>query len=148
MDKAEELEKMIDHSVFQPTTTDEDLKRGCEVAIKYNVASVWAKPDMVPLAINQLKDNNVLVGRVIGFFARNSTTEAKVIETEKACKDGAVEIDLVINISKALQGDWDYVDKEIDAVTQACHKNGAIVKVMRDCLPFKRQDPPSVVAQH
>jgi deoxyribose-phosphate aldolase len=54
----------------------------------------------------------------------------KVFEAEAACNDGAVEIDMVINIGKALQGDWDYIEKEIDAVTKKCHENGAIVKVI------------------
>jgi len=56
--------------------------------------------------------------------------EVKVFETIEACKDGAVEIDMVINIGKALQGDWEYVENEIRAVTDACHANGAIVKVI------------------
>jgi len=62
--------------------------------------------------------------------AGNSTIGVKVFETETACKDGAVEIDMVINVAKALQGDWDYIEKEIGAVTEACHKNQAVVKVI------------------
>jgi len=130
MDKVEELAKMIDHSILHPTMTDEDLKRECEVAIKYNVASVCVKPYMVPLAVKLLKDTHVLVGCVIGFPAGNSAIEVKVFETEKACKDGAVEIDMVINIGKTLQGDWNYIENEIRAVTDTCHKHGAIVKVI------------------
>ena len=72
----------------------------------------------------------MLIGCVIGFPAGNSSIEVKVFETETACKDGAVEIDMVINIGKALQGDWAYIEKEIEAVTKACHKHHAIVKVI------------------
>lgn len=121
---------MIDHSILHPTMTDEDLKRECAVAAKYDVASVCVKPYMVKQAVENLKGTDVLVGCVIGFPAGNSKIEVKVFEAETACKDGAVEIDMVINIAKALQGEWDYLEKEIGAVADACHKHGAIVKVI------------------
>lgn len=130
MDKVKELAKMIDHSILHPTMTDEDLKRECEVAKKYDVASVCVKPYAVKQAVENLKGTDVLVGCVIGFPAGNSAIEVKVFEAETACKDGAVEIDMVINVAKALQGDWDYIEKEIGAVTEVCHKHGAIVKVI------------------
>jgi deoxyribose-phosphate aldolase len=130
MSKIEELAKMIDHSILHPTMTDEDLRRECEVAKKYNVASVCVKPYAVKQAVELLKGTDVFVGCVIGFPAGNSATVVKVFETETACNDGAVEIDMVINIGKALQGDWDYIENEIGAVTKAAHKNGAIVKVI------------------
>ena len=130
MNKVKELAKMIDHSVLHPTLTDEDLKRECEVAKKYDVISVCVKPYAVKQAVELLKGSDVLVGCVIGFPAGNSAIEVKVFETENACKDGAVEIDMVVNIGKTLQGDWEYIEKEIGAVTGACHKNGAIVKVI------------------
>ncbi len=130
MNKIKELAKMIDHSVLHPTLTDVDLKRECEVAKKYDVASVCVKPYAVKQAAKILKGSDVLVGCVIGFPAGNSAIEVKVFETEIACRDGAVEIDMVINIGKALQGDWDYIETEIAAVTEACHKNKAIVKVI------------------
>jgi deoxyribose-phosphate aldolase len=125
-----QLAKMIDHSILHPTMTDDDLKRECEVAKKYNVASVCVKPYAVKQASELLKGNDVLVGCVIGFPAGNSAIEVKVFEAETACNDGAVEIDMVVNIGKVLQGDWEYIEKEIDAVTKTCHENGAIVKVI------------------
>ncbi len=128
MNKVEELAKMIDHSILHPTFTDEDLRRECEIAKKYNVASVCVKPYAVKQAVELLKRSDVLVGCVIGFPAGNSATEVKVFETEIACRNGAVEIDMVINIGKALQGDWNYIEKEIAAVTESCHKNSAIRK--------------------
>ena len=130
MTKTEALAKMIDHSILHPTLTDEDLKRECQVAMKYNVASVCVKPYAVPLAVELLKGSQVLVGCVIGFPAGNSAIGVKVFEAEEACREGAVEIDMVINIGKALQGEWSYIEKEIDAVTGTCHRHGAIVKVI------------------
>ncbi len=130
MNKIEELAKMIDHSILHPTMTDEDLRRECKVAKKYNVASVCVKPYAVKQAVGLLKGTDVFVGCVIGFPAGNSATAVKVFETETACNDGAVEIDMVINIGKALQGDWNYIENEIGAVTNAAHKKGAIVKVI------------------
>jgi len=121
---------MIDHSILHPTMTDDDLKRECKVAIKYDVASVCVKPYAVKQAFEILKGTDVLVGCVIGFPAGNSAIEVKVFEIQTACKDGAVEIDAVVNIGKVLQGDWEYIEKEIDAVTKASHANGAIVKVI------------------
>lgn len=130
MGKTEELAKMIDHSILHPTMTDDDLMRECEVAKKYNVASVCVKPYAVKQAAEILKGSDVLVGCVIGFPHGNSSAEVKVFETEMACRDGAVEIDMVINIGKALGGDWEHVENEIKAVTDVCHHNNAIVKVI------------------
>lgn len=140
MDKISELAKMIDHSILHPTFTDEDLKRECEVAKKYHVASVCVKPYAVKQAVGLLKDSDVLVGCVIGFPAGNSSIEVKMFETETACNDGAVEIDMVINIGKALQGDWEYIEREVDAVTKACHNNGAIVKVIFETDYVRREE--------
>lgn len=130
MTKVKELAKMIDHSILHPTMTDEDLKRECAIAKKYDVASVCVKPYMVKQAKELLKGTDVYVGCVIGFPAGNSTIKVKVFEAETGCDDGAVEIDMVINIGKALQGEWDYIEEEIKAVTDACHRKGAIVKVI------------------
>jgi len=130
MTKVQEFAKMIDHSILHPTLTDADLVKECEVARQYNVASVCVKPYAVKKAAELLKGSEVLVGCVIGFPAGNSAIEVKVFEAETACKDGAVEIDMVINIGKALQGDWQYITDEIKAVSDACHKHKAIVKVI------------------
>lgn len=130
MSISHDLAKMIDHSILHPTLTDYDLKKECEVAIKYDVASVCVKPYAVQQAATILRGSDVLVGCVIGFPAGNSAIDVKVFEAETACNDGALEIDMVINIGKALQGDWEYVEEEIKAVSDACHKKGAIVKVI------------------
>ncbi|MFO1478498.1 MAG: deoxyribose-phosphate aldolase [Verrucomicrobiota bacterium] len=126
----EDLAKMIDHSLLHPTMTDADLEAGCRLAARYNVASVCVKPYAVRAAAQWLKGSSVLVGAVIGFPHGNSCTESKRYETELACKDGAVEIDMVINIGKALGGDWDYVERDVRAVCEEAHRRGAKVKVI------------------
>src|SRR5882762_6944892 len=125
-----ELAKMIDHSLLHPTMTDRDLEDGCETAAKYGVASVCIKPYAVKRAVELLKGTGVLVGAVIGFPHGNSCTESKRYETELACKDGAVEIDMVINIGKALSGDWDFVERDVRAVCDEAHQHAAKVKVI------------------
>ena len=130
MSKTKALAKMIDHSILHPTMTDEDLKRECQVALKYDVASVCVKPYAVPMAVDLLKGSDVLVGCVIGFPSGNSAIDVKLFEAVKACKDGAVEIDMVINVGKALQGDWGYIEREIGSISEVCHELNAIVKVI------------------
>jgi deoxyribose-phosphate aldolase len=126
----EELAGMIDHSLLQPTLTDQEMEEGCRLAARYRVASVCIKPYFVRRATELLKGTDVKVGAVIGFPHGNSATESKRYETELACKDGAVEIDMVINIGKALSADWDYVERDIRAVCDEAHRHGAKVKVI------------------
>jgi deoxyribose-phosphate aldolase len=125
-----ELAKMIDHSLLHPTLTDQELEAGCKLAVDYDVVSVCIKPYFVRRAAELLEGTTVKVGAVIGFPHGNSTTESKRYETELACRDGAVEIDMVINIGKALSGDWDYVEADIRAVCDEAHKHSAKVKVI------------------
>jgi deoxyribose-phosphate aldolase len=126
----EELAKMIDHSLLHPTMTDQELEAGCALAAKYQVASVCIKPYYVRRAAELLKGTGVHVGAVIGFPHGSAATEAKRYETWLACQDGAVEIDMVINVGKALTGDWDYVANDIRAVCEEAHRAGAKVKVI------------------
>src|SRR2546426_2075522 len=126
----EQLARMIDHSLLHPTMTDQELEEGCKLAAKYQVASVCIKPYAVKRAAELLKGSGVLVGAVIGFPHGSSCTESKRYETELACRDGAAEIDMVINIGKALSGDWDYVERDVRAVCDEAHKHGAKVKVI------------------
>jgi deoxyribose-phosphate aldolase len=126
----EQLAKMIDHSLLHPTMTDQELEDGCKLAARYGVASVCIKPYAVKRAAALLQGTGVLVGAVIGFPHGSSTTESKRYETELACKDGAVEIDVVINVGKALSGDWNYVERDVKAVCDEAHRRGAKVKVI------------------
>lgn len=130
MSKVRELAKMIDHSLLHPTLSDEDLRKGCELAKAYDVASVCIKPYAVKQAVEWLAGSNVLVGTVIGFPHGNSTIAIKVAETDQACKDGAVEIDMVVNIGKVLTEDWDYIERELGAVVANCNAHGAQLKVI------------------
>lgn len=142
---------MIDHSLLHPALTDRELEDGCHLAVKYGVASVCIKPYAAKRAAELLAGSSVRVGCVVGFPHGNSCTESKRYETELACRDGAVEIDMVINVGKALSGDWDYVGRDVKAVCDEAHRHGAKVKVIfendyltqggagRDSDNFKRQ---------
>jgi deoxyribose-phosphate aldolase len=126
----EELAGMIDHSLLHPALTDVELEAGCRLAARYGVASVCIKPYAVRRAAELLRGTGVRVGAVVGFPHGSSATEVKRFETAVACRDGAVEIDMVINIGKALSGDWDYVEQDIRAVCDEAHRHGAKVKVI------------------
>ena len=125
-----DLAKMIDHSLLHPTMTDEDVRKGCALARKYDVATACVKPYSIPLAREVLAGSNVLVCPVIGFPHGNSTTANKVREAEEASQAGGSEIDMVINIGKALGGEWDYVRDEIKAINNVVVANGALLKVI------------------
>ena len=127
---AQELAKYIDHSLLHPTMTDEDLKAGLEVALKYRTATVCIKPYAVKYASEVLKDTGIGVCTVIGFPHGSNTTDLKVIETIEACRNGAKEIDMVVNVGKVLGGVWDYVEQEIEQINNACFDHNAILKVI------------------
>jgi deoxyribose-phosphate aldolase len=126
----EELAGMIDHSLLHPTLTDRELEEGCREAARYGVASVCLKPYWVGRAAELLRGSGVAVGAVVGFPHGGSATEVKRYETELACREGATEIDMVINIGKALSGDWEYVERDIRAVCEEAHGKKAKVKVI------------------
>ena len=132
-----DLAGMIDHSLLHPTMTDAELEAGCRLAAKYEVATVCIKPYAVKMAAKLLAGTRVKVCSVVGFPHGSSMPEVKCFETEIACRDGATEIDMVVNMGKALGGDWDYVEGEIRQVAETAHKHGAILKVIfeNDYLP-------------
>jgi len=115
-----DLAKMIDHSLLHPTMTDAEIQSGCELARKYDVATACIKPYSIAIAKEALAGSDVGICVVIGFPHGNSTTAIKVKETEAAVNEGATEIDMVINVGKALGGDWNYVRDEIKAINDAC----------------------------
>lgn len=125
-----DLAKMIDHSLLHPTMTDDEIRKGCELSRKYNVATACVKPYAVPLAKDILAGSGVGVCPVIGFPHGNSTTAIKVREAEEAARAGGSEIDMVVNIGKVLGGDWAYVSTEIKAVNDAVLAANAILKVI------------------
>jgi deoxyribose-phosphate aldolase len=125
-----ELAKMIDHSLLHPTMTDAQIAGGCQLARRYDVATACVKPYAIGLAREILAGSQVGVCPVIAFPHGNSSTTIKVKEAEAAAQAGGSEIDAVINIGKALGGDWAYVREEIYAINQAVLANGATLKVI------------------
>lgn len=121
---------LIDHAVLQPTQTDADLRSACKLCIGYGTASVCVKPSMVALATELLAGSSVVPSTVIGFPHGGTTTAAKIRETEIACREGAREVDMVVNIGRALAEDWQYVLKDIRSVVDAAKAEGAITKVI------------------
>jgi deoxyribose-phosphate aldolase len=131
------LAHYIDHSLLNPTLTDDELRKGCELAKRCQVASVCIKPYAVALAAEILRGSGVAVGTVIGFPHGGHLTEVKVFEAELACRDGATELDMVVNVGKVLSRDWTFVEADIRAVVDVAHGHGAITKVIfeNDFLP-------------
>lgn len=137
MEIVRQIAKMIDHALLHPTLTDADIEQGCALAARYGVASVCVKPYAVAQAAQWLQHTDVQVGTVIGFPHGSNTVGIKVAETHQACLDGATEIDVVLNIGKALAHDWQYLHHEIAAIKAACQTHGALLKVIfeTDMLP-------------
>lgn len=125
-----QIAKMIDHSLLQQTLTDEELDRGCRQAREYDVASVCIKPYAVRRAADILASSTVAVGTTIGFPHGGHVTAIKVAEAAQAMKDGATELDMVVNIGKVLSTDWRFVADDIRAVVDAAHAGKALVKVI------------------
>ncbi len=126
----EAIAQMIDHSLLRPELTEEDIRTGCEIAKKYKVATVCCNPSDVAMVKKLLQGSDVKTTTVIGFPNGYSKTATKVFEAEQAIKDGAVELDMVINISKLLSGDYDYVAQDIKAVIETAHRQKVLVKVI------------------
>lgn len=125
-----DLARMIDHSLLHPTLTECELRDGCALAARWRVASVCIKPYAVALAAELLAGSGVAVGTVVGFPHGSSSSAIKLAEGERACDEGAGEIDMVINIGHALGGDWDAVRAEIQAVQDTVVARGALLKVI------------------
>jgi deoxyribose-phosphate aldolase len=121
---------MIDHSLLHPTMTDADIIKGCEIAKKYNVATVCVKPYALEMCKNILEGTGVGICSVVTFPHGNSTTSMKIKETEEAMQLGASEIDMVVNIGKVLGGDWNYVSDEIKQINDTVIAENNILKVI------------------
>jgi len=128
----EDVAKTIDHSLLRPELDDPFITDGCKLAARYQVASVCCRPADVPRAVELLAGTGVAVGTVIGFPHGGSTTEAKVFEAEQALRQGATELDMVINIGALKSGRDAYVRDEIAAIVAVAHPAGAIVKVIME----------------
>lgn len=126
----EQFAKTIDHSLLQPQLTEAEVLAGCELAAKYNAASVCVKPCHVRLAAQTLAGSSVLVGAVVGFPHGSSTTETKLAEAKQALAEGAVELDMVLNYGELRSGHLDSVCNEVKAICDLAHAHGAKVKVI------------------
>ena len=126
----EQIAKMIDHSLLNPTLTWEDLLKGLRVARQYDTASVCIMPFGKKYCADFLAGTAARPSTTIGFPHGLHTTRIKVAEAEAAMDDGAVELDMVVNISKVLSVDWSYVKADIGAVVQAAHARRGKVKVI------------------
>jgi deoxyribose-phosphate aldolase len=126
----EQLAKVIDHSLLRPELTEADVLAGCELAARYHVATVCVKPCDVKLAKEALMDSDVIISTVVGFPHGSSVTAIKVAEAQQAMDDGALELDMVLNIGQLRSGNLDYVLGDIKAVCDAAHARAVKVKVI------------------
>lgn len=125
-----DVAKMIDHSLLNPTIPVAELEAGIKLAIAYDVASVCIMPYHLKRCAEMLKGTTVKASTTIGFPHGGNTTEIKQAEATRAIADGCEELDMVVNISKVLSGDWDYVKQDIAAVVTVAHAAGQKVKVI------------------
>ena len=125
-----QLAKVIDHSLLKPELTEQEVIDGCQLAAKYKTATVCVKPCHVRLAAEVLKDTDVKVSTVIGFPHGSNLTAIKVSEAQAAMDEGAVELDMVLNIGQLRSGKSDFVGADIKAVCDAAHSRNVKVKVI------------------
>ena len=125
-----EFNKFFDHTILKPSTTDADLKKVCDEAIKYGFCSVAVNTGMVKKCAEFLKGSDVLVDAAVGFPLGITTIDCKVFETEEAIKNGAGEIDYVVNIGKVKQGDFEYIKEEMEKIVAVCKKHNKTSKVI------------------
>lgn len=126
----DEIAQMIDHSLLNPSLTEAELESGCDLALRYTVASVCIMPYYLRRCAEALRGSVVQPSTTIGFPHGGHTTRTKLVEAEQALGDGATELDIVINISKARSGDWHYICEEIRSLTDVTHSGGARIKVI------------------
>lgn len=125
-----DVAKMIDHSLLNPSLKWDELEQGIEVALAYDVASVCIFPYALRHCAGRLRGSSVRASTTVGFPHGVHTTAIKVAEARQALADGGEELDMVVNISKVLSGDWVYVKSDIGAVVEVTHGGGARVKVI------------------
>ncbi len=129
-----ELARLIDHTLLKPDATREEVVKLCAEAKKYSFASVCINPSYVPLCARELRDTSVRVCTVIGFPLGATSTPAKAFEAEHALRDGAKEIDMVLNVGMLKSGEYDYVENDIFAVVTTGRRYGALVKVILETV--------------
>jgi len=126
----DEVAKTIDHAVLKPIAMDQDIVDGCKMCAERGVASMCVRPTDVALTAQQLKGSGVDVSMVVGFPHGSNRPEVKALEARLAIEDGAVELDMVMNIGKFMSDDYDFVQKDIEAVVAEAKPKNVIVKVI------------------
>lgn len=130
-----ELAGMIDHTLLKPEATLSEIKQLCEEAKQHNFASVCVNPSNVSTCFDLLKSSNVKVCTVIGFPLGATTTQSKFSEAEEAIKNGAEELDMVINIGRLKDKDYDYVFNDLKTIADLTKKHLCTSKVIIEtCL--------------
>ena len=135
--KEKEILSRVDHTLLPPTATWEQVKAVCEEGKAFSTASVCIPPRYVKKAADYL-GNSLKICTVIGFPNGYSTPEVKVFETEDAVRNGADEIDMVINLGMVKAGDWEGVLQEIKAVKESC--GGRILKVIVEACQLTQEE--------
>jgi deoxyribose-phosphate aldolase len=125
-----DIAKMIDHALLNPSLTIDQLERGIQTALKFDVASVCIMPFYLKRCTQLLTGSNVIPGTTIGFPHGGQTTAAKIVEAKQALEHGGEELDMVVNISHAVSNSWDYVRADIRAIIDVTHDQGRKVKVI------------------
>lgn len=125
-----DLAKMIDHSLLNPSLNQEDLESGISLALAYDVASVCIMPFYLARCAELLRGSSVKASTTIGFPHGGHTTAVKRAEANRAIDDGCEELDMVVNISQVLSGEWGYVEDDIQAVIEVAHQAERKVKVI------------------
>ena len=133
-----QLARMIDHTILKPEATQADVKKLCEEALKHNFFSCCVNSSWVRTVAQILRGSSVKVCAVVGFPLGAAAPEIKALEARRAIREGAKEIDMVINVGLVKSGDWDGVTKDIRAVSEACKDGNALLKVILEtCLLTK-----------
>jgi len=145
-DVPRDLARFIDHTLLRPDATAEEIDRLCEEAREHGFAAVCVNPYWARRAASNLRGSDVRVASVIGFPLGASAPEIKALEARRAIRDGAREIDMVINVGALKSGLRDVVLADIQKVADACHEAGAILKVIIEAALLT--DEEKVVASH
>jgi deoxyribose-phosphate aldolase len=145
-DVPHDLARFIDHTLLRPDATTEDIDRLCDEARTYGFAAVCVNPTWVRRCAQNLRGSGVRVASVVGFPFGAGTTEVKALEARRAIRDGAREIDMVINVGALRSGDHELVRRDIEKVADACREAGAVTKVIIETALLT--DEEKVVASH
>jgi len=135
-----DLASFIDHTALKPFVTEEQIIQLCAQAAQYRFKAVCVPPCYVPLATEYLKTQQTAVCTVIGFPLGYQTFSVKRMEAEEALKQGASEIDLVINISQFKSGKYAEVLLEIEQITQLVHSHGALIKIIIETAYLSKEE--------